>query len=96
MGRSEAQLIEATVTAGNLSWLAPKGTAEPAVMVATGGKLLVEATAPEFLWAVAKGSANRAEKVAAGEASAAFEDIGDRRSVDRPPVVCRARAFRSG
>jgi hypothetical protein len=68
--------MEATGTAGNLLGLALNGSAEPAVMVTTGWRRPVESIAPEFLWAVAKGSANCAEKVAAGEASAAFETLG--------------------
>ena len=63
MDRSEAQLIEATGTAGNFSGLAPKGTAQPAVMEATGWKLPVVRTGSEFLWAFAGGAAEFASKV---------------------------------
>jgi hypothetical protein len=45
-------------------------------MVTTGETLPVERTAPERLWASAGGSANCAEEVVAGEASAAFETLG--------------------
>src|SRR5271170_2908297 len=102
----------ATGTAGNLSGLAPNGTAQPAVMVATGERQPVAFTGSEFLGACAcgtaecavkesadngpsffcepdtaenfsgltlVGSADCAEEVAAGEASAAFEDKGERR-----------------
>jgi hypothetical protein len=96
MGGSGAKFMEATGTAGNLSLLAPKGTAEPAVMVATRWNLRVESRGPEFLWACAGGAAEFAAKVAAGEASAAFEDRGAKRSNGEPLVVCGARAFRSG
>jgi hypothetical protein len=58
--------MEATGTAGNLSGLALNGTADPAVMVATGVKLPVEPTALEFLWACAGGVAEVATVVADG------------------------------
>jgi hypothetical protein len=95
--------MEATGTAGNLSGLALNGTAQPAVMVATGWRLPVAFTESEFLWAIAGGSAECAsalrdssgQAVAACE-PAAFEDRDDKRSGGEPPVVCRARAFRSG
>jgi hypothetical protein len=57
--------MEATGTAGNLSGLAPKGTAEPAVMVATGWRLPVAFTRSEFLWACAGGTAEFAVKESA-------------------------------
>lgn len=82
--------MEATGTAGNFSGLAHWGTAEPAVMVATCWNLRVESTEPEFFWAFAGGAAEFAAKVAAGEASAAFEDRGAKRSGGEPPVVCGA------
>ena len=66
MGRFEAQLIEATGTAGNLSGLAPKGTAEPTVTVATGWRLPVVRTGSEFLWACAGGAAECVAEVADG------------------------------
>ena len=65
MGRSEAKFMEATGTAGNLSGLAPNGTAEPAVMVATGWMLPVAFTGSEFLWACAGGTAEFAVKESA-------------------------------
>jgi len=49
--------MEATGTAVNLSGLAPKGTAEPAVMVATGEKRPVAFTGSEVFWACAGGTA---------------------------------------
>jgi len=55
--------MEATGTAGNLSGLALNGTAEPAVMVATGWRLPVAFTGSEFLWACACGAAGCASKV---------------------------------
>ena len=56
--------MEATGTAGNLSGLAPNGTAEPAVMVATGWRLLpVAVIGAEFLWAFAGGAAEFAAEV---------------------------------
>ena len=55
--------MEATGTAGNLSSHALKGTAEPAVMVATRCNLRVESTEPEFLWACAGGAAETAAEV---------------------------------
>ena len=55
--------MEATGTAGNLSGLAPNGTAEPAVMVATGWRLPVAVTGAEFLWAFAGGAAEFAAEV---------------------------------
>jgi len=86
----------ATDTAGNFSGLALNGTAQPAVMVATGWRQTVAFTGSEFLWACAGGTAECAAEVAAGEASAAFDDTGDKRSDGEPPVVCGARAFRPG
>ena len=65
MGRSEAKFMEATGTAGNLLGLALKGTAEPAVMVATGCRLPVAFTGTEFLLAFACGAADGAAEVAA-------------------------------
>jgi hypothetical protein len=96
MGGSEAKFMEATGTAGNLSGLALNGTAQPAVMVATGWRLPVAFTGSEFLWAFADGAAECASEVAAAEASAAFEDIGDKGSGGEMPVVRGARALRSG
>ena len=49
--------MEATGTTGNLPWLAPKGTAEPAVMAATGWRLPVAFTGSEVFWACAGGTA---------------------------------------
>ena len=46
-----------------MSSLALKGTAEPAVMVATRCNLRAESTEPEFLWACAGGAAETAAKV---------------------------------
>ena len=63
MGRFEAQLIEATGTAGNFSELALNGTACPAVMVTTGWSLPVVLTGSEFLSACAGGTAEDAVKV---------------------------------
>ena len=64
MDRSAAKFMEATGTAGNLSGLAPNGTAEPAVMVATGWRLLpVAVIGAEFLWAFAGGAAEFAAEV---------------------------------
>ena len=120
--------MEATGTAGNLSGLAPNGTAQPAVMVATGWRRPVAFTGSEFFWACAGGTAECAVKesadggpsifcepdtagnfsglalVGAAECAsevaacepAAFEDKGEGRSSGEPPVVCGARAFRSG
>jgi len=77
MGRFEAQLIEATGTAGNLSGLALKGTAEPAVMVATGWSLPVVLTGSEFLSACARGTADCAVKVSSdGEPSLLGTEAG--------------------
>jgi len=55
----------ATDTAGNFSGLAPNGTAQPAVMVATGWRQPVAFTGSEFLLAFAGGAAECAAKVAA-------------------------------
>ena len=52
--------MEATGTAGNLSGLSPKGTARPAVIVATGETLPVAFAGAEFLLACAGGTAETA------------------------------------
>jgi hypothetical protein len=57
--------MEATGTAGNLSGLAPNGTAQPAVMVATGWRRPVAFTGSEFFWACAGGTAECAVKESA-------------------------------
>jgi hypothetical protein len=84
--------MEATGTAGNLSWLALKGTAEPAVMVTTGWRRPVAFTGSEFLWAFAGGTAECAVKVAACD-SAASETEDERPLAGGAPFELRVREF---